>query len=93
MERIVIAMLRVDDDTAFSSIDDGPISYLEQKFERLQPSGIFLDDAFIADDDECDVWKAYINYLVNWAFDYYSEEDECRSPLSYELWLAERNYT
>lgn len=59
MKRKIIALLEVDDDTAFQKIDDGPIPYLEKEMGWLEQSNIFLKDAFIADEDENDEEQAY----------------------------------
>ena len=49
MRRKIIALIEVDNDTAFQKNDDGPISYLENEMGWLEQSRIFLEDAFIAD--------------------------------------------
>ena len=64
--RRIIALLEVDDNTAFQKIDDGPIPYLEQEMGWLEQSNIFLKDAFIADEDENDAEQSYLNYLAAW---------------------------
>ena len=50
--RTVIAILEVDDDRAFTEIDDGPIPYLEREMGWLEQSGIFLQNARILDEDD-----------------------------------------
>jgi len=84
MERKIVAIIGVDDDTAFEKIDDGPVPYLEKEFGWLEQSGIFLKDCFIADDDEDDKWKAYLNYLVEWAFNHQGEEFAGMTPACYD---------
>lgn len=76
MERKIFALLTVDDDTAFERCDDGPITYLEKKIERLRDDKITLEDAFVADDDECDLWQLYINYIANWAVEHQGDDDK-----------------
>lgn len=84
MERKIVAIIGVDDDTAFEKIDDGPVSYLEKEFGWLEQSNIFLKDCFISDDDEDDKWKAYLNYLVEWAFNHQGDEFEGMTPACYD---------
>ena len=87
--RQVFAIVEVDADTAFEKIDDGPVSYLEHEFGWLEQSGISLKDCFIADEDEDDRWKAYINYVAEWAFHHQSNDCEGASPISYEEWCKQ----
>lgn len=87
MKRKIVAIVSVDDDTAFEKIDDGPVSYLEKEFGWLEESDIFLRDCFIADDDEDDKWQAYLNYLVDWAFNHQGEAFAGMTPASYEEFL------
>lgn len=54
MKRKIFAQLEVDDDTAFQTIDDGPIPYLEEQMKQMEQSRIFLKEAFITDEDEDD---------------------------------------
>ena len=49
--RIVIAIIRVDDDKAVAE-DVGTIEYLEREFGWLEQSGISLQNARILDDDD-----------------------------------------
>ncbi len=87
MERTIVAIIEVDDDTAFEKIDDGPVTYLEKEFGCLKQSGIFLKDCFIADDDENDKWWAYLSYLVEWAFNHRGDEFAGIAPACYDEWL------
>ena len=87
MKRKIVAIITVDEDTAFKEINDGPVSYLEKEFGWLEESGIFLRDCFIADDDEDDKWQAYLNYLVDWAFNHQSEAFAGMTPASYKEFL------
>lgn len=88
-KRKIVAIIDVDENAAFEKIDDGPVSYLEREFGWLEQSDIFLKDCFIIDDDEDDKWKAYLNYLVNWAFDRQGEEFAGMIPACYEEFCAE----
>ena len=49
--RTVIALLEVDDDRAFDE-GVGTLDYLEREFGLLKPSGIFIENARILDDDD-----------------------------------------
>ncbi len=86
MERKIFALIYVDEEIAFREKDDGPVAYLESEIEWLVQKGIQMSDCFIADDDESDNWKAYINYLADWAFEHQYDENEGASPLSYFEW-------
>ena len=94
-ERKIIAILTVDDDTAMENCEfngipnDGTLDYLSREMGWVEQSGIYLSEAFIADEDENDVWAAYINYIANWAFEHQGDEKPC-SPLLYNQWLKIR---
>jgi hypothetical protein len=49
--RTVIALLEIDDDRAFDE-GIGTLDYLEREFSLLKPSGVFIDNARILDDDD-----------------------------------------
>ena len=69
--RKIYAEILVDDSVA--SID-----YLDENFPALEEKGIYLENAFISDDDDTEAWGRYINYVVSWAFentDIYDHED------------------
>ncbi|MCM1488873.1 MAG: hypothetical protein NC203_10960 [Firmicutes bacterium] len=91
MNRQIIALLEVDDDTAFEEHGDGPISYLEKEMGWLEQSQIFLKDAFITDEDECDVEQAYLNYLAEWIFESLGENLSGKSLLCYNKWKQLNN--
>lgn len=79
------------DDTKAENKDLGTIDYLEQEFGRLKESGIKLNNAFIADEDEDYPYSAYINYIVDWCFNH-SGDDVVKEPfLSYRDWTAPCN--
>lgn len=86
MRRRIMALLEVDDDTAFQKIDDGPIPYLEQEMGWLEQSQIFLKEAFIADEDESDAEQAYLNYLAEWIFDCLRNSLYEKGPVSFREW-------
>lgn len=90
MKRPIYAYIEVDDDIAFERIDAGPIPYLEKEFAWLDQSGIYLKDAYIADKDESELWQAYLNYLVAWAFEHRNKKHENVSPSSYKVWSERR---
>lgn len=84
--RTVIARLSVDEDRLFDMGYKETIDGVEMEFGWLAHSGINLSDAFIADDDEDDIWYAYVNYVANWAFN----PDEGSSPVSFSEWVEKR---
>lgn len=59
---------------------------VEKEFGWLAQSGINLSDAFIADDDEDDIWYAYVNYIANWVFN----PNKRSSPMSFGEWMEKR---
>ena len=86
MRRKIIALIEVNDDTAFQKIDDGPISYFENEMGRLEQSQIFLSEAFIADEDETDAEQAYLNYLADWIFNHQGSELRESGPVGFSEW-------
>lgn len=86
MKRKIIALIEVDDDTVFQKIDDGPISYLENEMGRLEQSQIFLENAFISDEDETDAEQAYLNYLADWIFNHQGDELRESGPVVFSEW-------
>lgn len=77
------------DDVKAENKDLGTIEYLKQEFGWLKDSGIKLNSAFIADDDEDEPYAAYINYVTDWCFNH-SGDDVVRKPLlSYYDWVKE----
>lgn len=84
MERKIVAIVGVEDEIAFEQINDGPVPYLEKEFSWLGPSGISLKDCFATDEDEDDKWKAYLNYLVEWAFNHQDDEFAGMTPACYD---------
>lgn len=77
------------EDSKAEKKDLGTIEYLEQEFGWLKNSGIKLNSAFIADDDEDDPYAAYINYVTDWCFNH-SGDDVVRKPLlSYYDWVKD----
>lgn len=86
MKRKIVALIEVDDDTAFQKIDDGPIPYLENEMGWLGQSQIFLEDAFIVDEDETDAEQAYLNYLADWIFNHQGDELRESGPADFSGW-------
>ena len=77
------------DDSKAENKDLGTIEYLEQEFGWIKESGIKINSAFIADDDEDDPYAAYINYIADWCFNH-SGDDVVRKPLlSYYDWVKD----
>lgn len=85
MGRTVVAFLKVSEERAFAEIDDGPVTFVEQKAKALERSSITLVDATIADDDADDPKEAYLVYLLRYAFDNLGSAENV-SPLTYEEW-------
>lgn len=86
MRRKIIALIEVDDDTAFQKNDDGPICYLAKEMRWLEQSRIFLEAAFIADEDETDAEQAYLNYLADWIFNHQGDELRESGPAGFSEW-------
>ena len=80
--RTIITRLDVDEDRLFDIGYEETIGGVEKEFGWLTQSGISLIDAFIADEDEDDMWFAYVNYVAYWAFN----PDEGSSPMSFGEW-------
>ena len=64
--RTVIALLEIDDDKAIAE-DLGTLDYLEREFGLLKPSGVFIENARILDDD--DEYDAKAIELANQIFE------------------------
>lgn len=85
MNRRVFAVIEVNDDRAVAE-DKGTGEYLERELERLQQSGITLEQWLIADDDDIERWARYINYLIEWAFYHSGDMYANSSPACYDEW-------
>ncbi len=88
--RTIIAKLDADEDRLLDIGHEETIVGIEKKFSWLTQSGINLFDAFVADDDEDDIWVAYVKYVANWCFD---SKDEGSSPMSYKDWTVANTRT
>lgn len=86
MKRKIVALIEVDDDTGFQKIDDGPIPYLENEMKWLEQNRVFLENAFIADEDETDAEQAYLNYLAYWIFNHQGDELHESGPAGFSEW-------
>lgn len=64
--RTVIALLEIDDDRAFDE-GIGTLDYLEREFDLLKPSGVFIENARILDND--DKYDANAIELANQIFE------------------------
>lgn len=85
MKRTIFCKIIVDDETAFNQIDDGPVPFLEKKMKELEGDNIILEDAFISDEDECDLWQLYINYIANWTIKHQGDNgNDEDSPMPWE---------
>lgn len=74
VERTIIAYFTVDEERSFNEAD-GPIDYLVRKAEKLEPSGIVLDDCAIADDDADDPQERFLVYLARVAYEHFGDAD------------------
>ena len=46
----------------------------------------FLENAFIADEDETDAEQAYLNYLADWIFNHQGNELHESGPAGFSEW-------
>ena len=75
--------------------ESAPVPFLEKVMQQLDGTGITLECATLADDDEDDVWYAYRNYVLDWAMNASPDDsDPPPQPLGFIQWrtktLAER---
>ena len=84
-ERKIYAEITLDDDAAIEE-GMGSIDYVEREFGWLLDSGITLENAIIADDDDSDTWARYVNYVIGWAMSNTYNENPSGGPMSYEQW-------
>lgn len=87
-DRMFIAMISMDEDVAEDLLklyDVGPGELLEREFGWLEESGFALEGWAIADGDV--QWERYLRYLVDWAINHSSDEDEGKSPMTYKRWI------
>lgn len=89
--RRLYAELSVDELCLLGEEDIGTIEALENEFWERQQSGVSLEQAFIADEDDDSDWCQYIQYLMEWCFSHSEPEQrfERNSPMSYGDWLDE----
>lgn len=85
--RTIVAYFTVDEDKAFNEAE-GPMDYFCREAERMEESGISLDDAWIADSDADDDKEAYLVYLARFAVENLSTGNV--HPMTYEEW-SEKN--
>ena len=83
--RKIYVEIEVDENKAIEK-DLGTIEYLEQEFGWLKESGIKLNSAFIADDEE-EPYAAYINYVTDWCFNHSGDDVKRKPLLSYYDWV------
>lgn len=85
MKRTIFCKVTIDNATAFNQIDDGPVPFLKKKMKELERDNIILEDAFLSDEDECDLWQLYINYIANWAVKHQGDNgNDEDSPMPWE---------
>lgn len=85
MKRTIFCKVTIDDETAFNQIDDGPVPFLEKKMKELEGDNIILEDAFLSDEDDCDLWQLYISYIADWAVKHQGDNDKDEdSPMPWE---------
>lgn len=85
MKQTIFCKITVDDETAFNQIDDGPVPFLEKKMKKLKDDNIILEDAFLSDENECDLWQLYINYVANWVIKHQGNDDKSGvSPMPWD---------
>lgn len=89
MKRKVFAVIDVDDEMAFTQINDGPVAYLEKEFERLEQSGISLDGCFVADEDADSPWERYTIYLAQFAFDHVFDDCDDVLPMTFKRFISQ----
>lgn len=83
--RRIFAELSVDEEVMREFDDDNtPIEYVEWETGKLNPTGIFLEQAMIADADDTGSFCRYRYYLIDWAFNH--DEYENESPMCFLEW-------
>ena len=93
MGRKLLAIIEIDEEKAQELDNDyAPGEYLEREFGWLEQSGINLRDWLVSDDDDVIKWARYIDYLIEWAFEHSSEDNDGMSPACYDEW-CDNEYT
>lgn len=91
--REFVAKIIVNEEANESAINraGGVGDYLEEEFEQVNPSGVFLEQWFIKDFDEDDLACRYRNYVADWLLNTYFDEAPVVSPMSFDEWLCSLN--
>lgn len=90
--RRLVAEIEIDEEVAdryaeTNGIEDSsPVAFLEHEFGWLEQSGITLNYAYIADEDDTEERAKYINYIMEWAQERAEDFERTDSPLTYEAW-------
>ena len=58
----------------------------------LEQSRIFLENAFISDEDETDAEQAYLNYLADWIFNHQGNELCENEPVVFSEWKQQNRF-
>lgn len=97
--RRLFAEIEIDEEVAdryaeTNGIEDStPVAFLEHEFGWLEQSGITLNYAYIADEDDPEERARYINYIMEWAQERAEDFEKSDSPMSYKEWLRnEKGY-
>lgn len=91
--RRLFAEIEIDEEVAdryaeTNGIEDStPIAFLEHEFGWLEQSGISLNYAYIADEDDPEERARYINYVMEWAQERAEDFERSDSPMIYKEWL------
>lgn len=86
-ERKFYAEITLNDDERAFEDNIGPIDYLEREFGWMEESGLTLNNALIADDDDEDLWARYINYVIDWGMTHTYNENPSGGPMTYKRWF------
>lgn len=66
--------------------ESSPVALLEKEFGWLEQSGFTLDNAFVSDGDDGDMWLRYLGYLMNFAMRRSFAESTRENPLTWNEW-------
>lgn len=91
MSRKIFAVIEVDDDKAIAE-DEGTGSYLERMIGHLEQNGITLRNWLLSDEDDCERWARYIDYLIEWAFHHSDNMYSDSSPVCYDEWCDNEDF-
>ena len=95
MERKVIAELIIDEDIAARNAEvngipyNEDLGYLRREFGWMEQSGIRIENAFIANDNDSEDWVRYINYIMSWTFNHSCDDNHFARVMTYNEWRIE----